>query len=74
MSTAAIYLSMLYGERLRIGWDYILDWAVDYGDSGYSMALSADSNYLIAGSFIGSIGYIGKLNSAAGTVLASYSS
>lgn len=50
VSTDAVYLSMADGERVKIGWDSTLVWAIDYGDNGYSMALSPDYTFLIAGS------------------------
>lgn len=65
---------MANGERLKLGWDSILNWATVYGTFGISMALSADSTFLIASSSFSSTLYLGKLDSADGTVLASYSS
>lgn len=73
-TTDALYLSMVNGERVKIYWNSTLVWAVSYGGIGYSMALSTDSSFLIAGSYFGGYGYLGKLNSADGTVMASYSS
>lgn len=50
MTIDAIYLSMDEGERVKIKSDSSLEWAVKYGDNGFSMALSSDSTFLIAGS------------------------
>lgn len=50
VTTDAIYLSMWGGERLKLRWDSTLVWAIVYGSSGFSMALSPDSSFLIAGS------------------------
>lgn len=63
---------MFYGERLKIFWNGSLAWAVDYGDNGLYMALSPDSSFLIAGSYFGAKSFLGKLNSADGTVMDSY--
>lgn len=51
------------GERLKIYWNTSIAWAVDYGETGNSMALSPDFSYLIVDSnFSGSV-YVGKLDS-----------
>lgn len=34
VTTAAIYLTMYFGERVKIYWNSSLAWAIDYGDSG----------------------------------------
>lgn len=74
VTTDAIYLSMAEGEKVKIDRNYYtLAWAIDYGQLGDSMALSPDSSYLIAGSFI-SQSHLGILNSSDGALLASYSS
>ena len=57
---------------MKIFWNASLAWAVDYGGSGYSMVLSPDSSFLIAGSDNGYNDVLGKLNSSNGAVLASY--
>lgn len=73
VTTAAIYLSMETGERVKI-LDSSIAWAIDYGEKGTSMALYTDSSFLIAGaSFNTSFAYLGKLNSSDGTVMASFS-
>lgn len=63
---------MVSGERVKILWNLTVVWAIDYGINGESMALSPDSTFLIAGTKFSTIGYIGKLNSADGDLLASY--
>lgn len=73
MTTDAIYLSMQYGERLKILWNATCAWAVDFGTWGYSMALSADASSLVTGSYFTPNVYLGKINSSDGAVLASYS-
>lgn len=50
VTTDAIYLSMAHGYRLKIYWNSSFAWAVDYGIYGYTMVLSQDSSFLIAGS------------------------
>lgn len=64
---------MAYGERVKIYWNKTLAWAVTYGSSGYAMALSSDSSYLIAGSYFSPDLNLGKLKSIDGTVMDSYS-
>ena len=64
---------MQNGERAKILMDNSLAWAVTYGTYGYSMALSPDKTFLIAGSSFSSNAHLGKINSANGAVLASYS-
>lgn len=62
------------GERVKILWNYTVSWAIKYGGQGFSMALSTDTNFLIADSnFVSSV-HLGKLNSSNGAVLASSSS
>ena len=51
LTTDAIYLTMYYGNRVKIYWNASIGWAKDYGDIANSMALSADSSYLITDSF-----------------------
>lgn len=59
---------------MKIYWNLTLAWAVDYGDVGNCMTLSADSSFLIADSAFSTNGYLGKLRSSDGVVLESYSS
>lgn len=49
VTTSAIYLSMSSGERIKILQDSSFGWAKVYGTKGYSMTLSPDSTFLIAG-------------------------
>ena len=70
MTESSIYLSMRLGERLKIDIaSEVIKWAVVFGEIGYSMALSSDGTYLIAGSHIGADAYIGSLNEVNGALM-----
>jgi len=51
---------MNYGERVKMNrTNTSLLWAVKYGSSGYSMAISPDQTYLLAGSKFGNKAHLG---------------
>lgn len=64
---------MFNGERAKIYWNFTLAWAVHYGANGWAIALSPDLSYLLVGSYSGTTGIIGKLNSSDGNVITTYS-
>jgi len=75
VTTDHIYLSMNYGERVKMNrTNTSLLWAVKYGSSGYSMAISPDQTYLLAGSKFGNKAHLGKLSSIDGSVNSSKTS
>jgi len=67
-----IYLSMYMGERVKINrTDLSIVWAVSYGNNAYSLAISSDKTFLIAGADL-SYNHLSKLSALDGSVLASY--
>jgi len=49
-----------------------IDWALDIGDLGYSIALSTDLDFVFVSANVSSLLHFVKLDSADGTVIASY--
>lgn len=74
MTIDHVYLSMYNGERVKINAaNQSIDWIVDYGDKGFSIALSSDETFLIVGSWFLSNVFLGKLSIIDGAVTTSYS-
>lgn len=58
---------MFNGERVKIYWNSSLAWAFDFGDWGYTIALSPDST------FLSSKVYLQKIDSSSGSLITSCS-
>lgn len=49
-----------------------IDWAIDYGELGYGLALSSDETFLIAGALFASSTTLGKIDTSTGNLISSY--
>lgn len=67
------YAGFYNGEALRINrTSLIVDWAADYGDGMWAIALSSDSSYLICSQFLFGKAYLIKASASTGAIIDSY--
>jgi len=72
MTSDRIFFSMYGGERAKINSATAsIDWVIKYGSLGWSIALSTDLTFILAGASYGN-SHLGKLSYSTGSLLSSY--